>query len=336
MIVNSTNLHLQEAIEIFYSFNEDLVLNSLSPTYVWLDSFRNSELIPTYWFANHKDYKYLHCFHITNNRKYNISDIESSYGYGGPISNTENQEFLQAVSEEFEFWANKKNIIAEFIRFHPLIQNHCWYTGKISKNRKTIFIDLTKDLYAEYESRRVTDIKRGLERLSFEKVDSNLMLEIFPNLYTENMIDVKASKFYFFCKKYIENLISNSITDNWIIKFKEQVVSATIIIKSEISKTLEYHLSASNILGRKNKASSFMIHIIANYYKKEGYSTLYLGGGRTEEENDSLLFFKKGFSKNIKDFYIGHKIFNSEKYSEIKLLNKKTFNKNKILFYKED
>ena len=77
MIIKSDSINFHEATKIFNSFEAHLVLNSLSPRYVQLDSLRNSKLLPTYWYANYEDYKYLHCFHITKNKKYNIFDIES-------------------------------------------------------------------------------------------------------------------------------------------------------------------------------------------------------------------------------------------------------------------
>ena len=55
-----------------------LLLNSLSPTYVFKDSLRNPKLIPTFWFANYNQFKFLHCFHLTINKEYNINDIESA------------------------------------------------------------------------------------------------------------------------------------------------------------------------------------------------------------------------------------------------------------------
>ena len=336
MIIKSFNLSLEEATNVFYSFDKNLLLNSLSPTYVFKDSLRNPKLIPTFWFANYNQFKFLHCFHLTINKEYNINDIESAYGYGGPISNTENTEFLDLVANKFELWAVENNIIAEFIRFHPLIGNHNWYMGEISENRQTVYIDLETDFFSNYESRRKTDIKRGLERLTIEKVSNNLMLEIFPNLYFNNMEEVKANSFYFFNKEYLKSLISSFFTDSWIIKYQDEIVASTLTIKSDKSKTVEYHLSASSIKGRKNKATSFMIHALSNYYKEKNYKKFYLGGGRSSEENDKLLFFKRGFSSKRKTFFIGHKIFNKKKYDEIKSLNKKKFNNNKILFYKED
>ena len=109
--------------------------------------------------------------------------------------------------------------------------------------------------------------------------------------------------------------------------------SFNLTIKSDKSKNVEYHLCAQK---EENKATSFMIHALSNYYKGKNYSKFYLGGGRSSEENDKLLFFKRGFSSKRKTFFIGHKIFNKKKYDEIIKLNKKKFNNNKILFYKED
>ena len=125
------------------------------------------------------------------------------------------------------------------------------YIKEIIENRETIFLDLKSNFFAQYESRRKTDIKRGKERLSFENVENQLMLNIFPELYYQNMKDVSANKFYFFCKKYIKEIIESEFTDNWIVKYQNKVVAATITIRSDKSKIAEYHLSANNLMGKK-------------------------------------------------------------------------------------
>ena len=47
-----------------------------------------------------------------------------------------------------------------------------------------------------------------------------------------------------------------------------------------------------------------MIHALSNYYKGKNYKKFYLGGGRSSEENDKLLFFKRGFSSREKLFLL--------------------------------
>ena len=53
---------------------------------------------------------------------------------------------------------------------------------------------------------------------------------------------------------------------------------------------------------------------------------LNFGGGRTNDENDSLLNFKKSFSNILSEFYIAEKIYNYEIYSElVKKTNREMF-----------
>ena len=53
---------------------------------------------------------------------------------------------------------------------------------------------------------------------------------------------------------------------------------------------------------------------------------LHFGGGRTNDQNDSLLKFKKSFSNTLSEFYIGEKIHNEFLYNELTIAsNKKMF-----------
>ena len=39
-------------------------------------------------------------------------DIESAYGYGGPLSNTDDDEFLKQCFESFSNWCLEQNVVA--------------------------------------------------------------------------------------------------------------------------------------------------------------------------------------------------------------------------------
>ena len=62
-------------------------------------------------------------------------DIESAYGYGGPLSNTEDKDFLDNANEQFSEWCMENNVVAEFVRFHPIIENEKWTFYCDSKTR---------------------------------------------------------------------------------------------------------------------------------------------------------------------------------------------------------
>ena len=53
----------------------------------------------------------------------NCFDVETPYGYGGPVSTSSEPQFLAAAREAYLAWLRERGVIAELVRFHPLIQN---------------------------------------------------------------------------------------------------------------------------------------------------------------------------------------------------------------------
>jgi len=50
-------------------------------------------------------------------------DIQTVYGYSGPLSNTKDPRVLGRLWEPFREWCKEKKVVAEFIRFHPPLEN---------------------------------------------------------------------------------------------------------------------------------------------------------------------------------------------------------------------
>mgnify|MGYP001299186099 CR=1 FL=1 len=321
----------KQAIECFEKIPIKKQYPSNHPSIIVCDSFRSKILKPTFWYAEENNKFLLHSFFLNYNKNFNFFDIESSYGYGGPIGNNKSKVFINKVSNYFTEWCNKKNIIAEFLRFHPLNNHSEFYWGKSIKNRSTIVINLENELFDNYKKGRKTDITTANKNgFHIRQVDPNTMNKHFPLMYYNNMEVINASKFYFFSSQYFENLFKSSLVDNWLVFKGEEVISGAVIFKSYRSKTIEYHLSA-----RKNftdKSIVFLIHNIAKFYKELQFKNFFLGGGRSSSPEDSLLFFKKGFSSYEKEFKIGYKIYNESKYKELKAKFK--ISNEKILFYR--
>ena len=53
----------------------------------------------------------------------NLSDFETAYGYGGPISSTDNTDFINKAWENFFSYAHREKFVAGLIRFHPLLSS---------------------------------------------------------------------------------------------------------------------------------------------------------------------------------------------------------------------
>ena len=50
-------------------------------------------------------------------------DISTPYGYGGPISNSDDPVFLKEAYSCFNREALRRKVVAEVIKFHPLLSN---------------------------------------------------------------------------------------------------------------------------------------------------------------------------------------------------------------------
>src|SRR5438093_133248 len=147
-------LSLREAISVFETMPASWQLASLHPALVQVDAKRDSLLQPVYWCFEANGQRVIHSFQLGDNPSLGIKDIQSAYGYGGPLSDSDDVGFLGDVDDAFKQWAKENSVIAEFLRLHPLIPYDRWYSGDVLDNRETVWIDLTKELFDQYQTRR--------------------------------------------------------------------------------------------------------------------------------------------------------------------------------------
>ena len=71
-------------------------------------------------------------------------DFETAYGYGGPVCNCEDSEFVLRALAAFKSYCSENGYVAGFVRFHPLFQNQGGFetVGRVIEDRKTVAIDL--------------------------------------------------------------------------------------------------------------------------------------------------------------------------------------------------
>ena len=75
-------------------------------------------------------------------------DIQGAYGYNGLIASTDESAFIAEFWKEFDAYCQENDIIAEFMRFHPLLNNQRWASPKMktSFSRYTVSLDLSLSL----------------------------------------------------------------------------------------------------------------------------------------------------------------------------------------------
>jgi lipid II:glycine glycyltransferase (peptidoglycan interpeptide bridge formation enzyme) len=289
----------------------------INPDYVIADAKRDERLFPNFFVRQEGDHIYYHAFHTRRIADTAYFEIISQYGYGGPFSTSNKLKFLKECSDCFKVWCHDNNVVVETIRFHPLLENFKYYHGDIVLKRNTVYVDLRNtDLLADYSARTRTAIRKAIKNNAHVNfLDPLQFLEVFPQLYGELMIKLKARKELFFNPSYFHHLCHLPNAVRTVVVHDGQVIAAALFfIQNDI---LEYHLSASNAQGRVLCANNLLLHEAFLYAKKQGCSFCHLGGGVTDASNDPLLFFKLGFNGKLAGFKIGKYVHDSKVYESL-------------------
>lgn len=243
-------------------------------------------------------------------------DIQTAYGYGGPISNCGDELFLKNFEECFLKYCTTSNIIAEFIRFHPLIKNERFFKENIEilHNRKTVYLKLEEDIqtiWNEDISIKCRNKIRKAKRNDLKVIENN-DYKIFKQIYEETMDKVRATKEYYFHDKYYHEMSKN---ENFIIMnvLKDDLVIAASVFMI-YGDYFHYHLSGTKKDYLKYASNNILLWEAIKFAQEKKCKFFHFGGGLKDSEEDSLYLFKKSFSKTTSDFYIGKRIHNENIY----------------------
>lgn len=251
-------------------------------------------------------------------------DFETAYGYGGPICNCDDKEFLLQALAAFKQHCNENGYVAGFVRFHPLMNNHVGFEsiGRVLAERKTVAIDLNQSMDEvwknEIHSKNRNMIRKAEKSGCRFIVDEDYKhLPDFIRLYDQTMDKLSASSFYYFNDSYYEKL-KNGIANSFIgcVENAEgKIISAAIFMYS--GGLGHYHLSGSDKSQLALSPNNLMLWGAACELQKRGVKLFHLGGGTNSDEDNPLFLFKRRFSKVTRQFYLGKLIFNQDVYDEL-------------------
>ncbi len=253
------------------------------------------------------------------------NDLTSVYGYAGPIFKDDNNEFeiedfKQALNEFFITC----NVVSIFSRLNPFIsgqENILKGLGEIVRLSKVVNIDLTKPkeeqrtIFSKTTKRYINKTRK----LCDIKVGGTLEdIEMFKNLYYENMDRVEAKDSYYFDIEYFKKITSSDDFQNdvlfAILKETGEIISAAMMIKT--NTIIQYHISGT----RNEYLHLTPIRILIDEMRilgtNQGYKFFNLGGG-LGSTSDSLFKFKASFSKDFRDFKIWKYVVNQEVYRSL-------------------
>ena len=238
----------------------------------------------------------------------------SPYGYGGPVCDSDEPDFLRAAWQAHSRWCREHRVLAEFCRFHPEAANQSRSCAEVRFNRQTVSVDLLgvepMRPYNEQARRKIRRAEAQGAQVRWSREATDLLS--FAPFYRQAMTSMQAAPSYLFGDAYFEAMAGVPEVQLCIVELQGQWASAGLYLQGV--QVIEYHLGASTPAGHAAGTAYLLQHAAALLGRSLGLRSLYLGGGTGTEEDNPLLFYKKSFSKRLLPFYTGQAIHDPDAY----------------------
>ena len=254
-------------------------------------------------------------------------DAESAYGYGGPVSSTDDVGFLERAASAFARTAKSERIFCVFVRFHPLLANQRWLPLRSEwlsfEDRSTVAVDLSRGPESiwndELHSKHRNVIRKARDNGLVVRFDEDWEgLPVFMDLYTRTMGRLGAAEMYYFDEDYYRKWQS-SLSKRSTLVFVEhdaKPIASCILFWGELWG--HYHLSASEPETLGLYPNNLMLYEAALYLERKGLKAFHLGGGTSGDPENTLFKFKRRFSASEQSFWLGKLVTIPETYEAVK------------------
>ena len=247
-------------------------------------------------------------------------DISTPYGYGGFLIEGETSEpAIAKLNDAYTDYCISSGIISEFVRFHPLLNNHLSLAPmyEIMGMGPTVYLDLSSPEIIEsniYRKTRNRIRKAKDSGVTVSMGNSAELYTLFEEMYNETMRRNNAQPYYFFEKTFYDSLRTD-MKDNALIFYavcQEEIICMEILLLCR--NYMHAHLQGMRYEYRPLSPGALITYEEALWGNERGMERLHLGGGLGSKE-DSIYKHKYYFNMNTDSrFYTGRKIFDPEKY----------------------
>jgi len=254
-----------------------------------------------------------------------LFDIVTPYGYGGPALHGRapgaEDRLLRRCREQLATYASEEGIVAEFVRFHPVLGNHRGDPSglRLEQRSRTVAVDLAREesrLWAELAPSCRNKARRAEKAGVVVEEDTGLRhLEAFHRNYLETMRRAGAAASYHYPRQFFIDTLELLRGDArlFVARLGDRVVNAALVLQR--GPHAHYHFSGSDPEAHVPGANNWLLFQVALWARARGARTFHLGGGR--HPDDSLFQFKASFSPVHLEFWTGTACHDPEAYRRL-------------------
>lgn len=250
-------------------------------------------------------------------------DVSTVYGYGGvlvPKAGQEDAGYQHGLLSALSDWYQQKRVVAEFIRYHPVLATHLCSPIPTRFIRHTVVVDTGRALdaiWSDYRSntrRKVRQARRA--GLRFEMWSRPERLRAFADLYRATMARRNAAAFYRFPESFLRRHFEHMPGSTYlaVVELEGETIAAALFLGW--GTRLSYHLGGSKERALDLRPNDALMHGVIEWAHEQGFTTVHLGGGYAGD--DSLFSFKRGFSRRgCREFHISRRVVDPDAYGEL-------------------
>ncbi|MFD1031249.1 GNAT family N-acetyltransferase [Metaplanococcus flavidus] len=262
------------------------------------------------------------------NEETSYYDITSPFGYGGPFLKINNDASKLAANfiRTFSEYCGSERILAEFIRFHPVLNNAAFFTDQIEmiSVHDTYTLQLNANLS---ESEAIKNSGMESEKangFSFKKLGTvKHMFEFLVLYYSTIRKNEEKDNYYFFTNDYFESLVSSLGPDLQlfgIYKDSKLLAAAYVLAKGE---TIYHHLSGKSEDEIPGEAETELLNNIAEWGASSGFKYFHIGNKNLLASSGSGESIQQPYSIMASTYFIARLIHDRDNYEAFQPLEEK-------------
>jgi Acetyltransferase (GNAT) domain len=250
-------------------------------------------------------------------------DLVSPYGYPSPIAQFEDVALLRGAFSAVMQTLREQGFVSMFVRLHPILElpdGAFTGLGTLVEHGQTVSIDLRQNETEQWRGIRArfrTSLNRS-ERLGHRAFmdDTGEHFDRFITLYLDTMRRQNAAAEYFYSRDYLSRLWLElrGHMHLGVVEIDGSIVCAGLF--GESNGIVQYHLSGTDEQALELSPLKILINYGRRWATQRRADVLHLGGG-VGSAQDSLMYFKAGFSDRRHLFKTWRVVLNEQQYTEI-------------------
>ena len=238
--------------------------------------------------------------------------LEAVYGYTGALfTGTDFDGSWANFQGEVKRFCVENDIVAVSEKFHPLLQNQypILPESKPELRRQVVLLRTRSgdDLLANYRRKNVRKrVRQAREKGIVVTTGGAEGIEEALTLYRQTMRRNQAEDIYYFEKGFFEAFFAElpGRCTFFFARLGQELAAMTLALHSPHCVYLFVGGMASEY--RDYHPNYLLQHEMLEHFHAMGVPYVNDGGGRTSDPDDSLLIFKRGFTKEEPvDYYVG-------------------------------